>query len=245
MSADAPTPKPAANLPTTFIGGLIVGAILCPLLIVLAVLFLARPPAAKPPADSQPQPLAAAPAAAPAAYATCAACHGPQGEGMPALKSPRLAGLPDWYLSSTLRRYRSGQRGADPRDTGGAQMRPMAMTLAGDEGIAAVVAAIGGLRPSGPLETLAGGDAVRGKDLYTTCVACHGERGEGQPAVAGPPLARQHAGYLLTQLQHFRQGIRGADPADQAGHLMGQVAHLLPEGERTAQDLVAYLQSLP
>jgi cytochrome c553 len=94
------------------------------------------------------------------------------------------------------------------------------------------------------VEGISGGDAQRGKDLYTTCVACHGERGQGQPAVAGPPLVGQHGWYLLSQLQNFRQGIRGADPADQAGHLMANISTLLPPGEQTAQDLVAYIMTL-
>lgn len=75
-------------------------------------------------------------------YAVCAACHGQQGEGQETLGGPRLAGQDDWYLVAQLGKYRSGQRGADPKDVHGAQMRPMAMTLADDAAVADVVAYI-------------------------------------------------------------------------------------------------------
>ena len=35
-------------------------------------------------------------------YATCVACHGPGGMGNKALNSPKIAGLPDWYVARQL-----------------------------------------------------------------------------------------------------------------------------------------------
>lgn len=64
-----------------------------------------------------------------ASYALCASCHGAEAEGNPALKAPALAGLQDWYLLSSLRKFKAGARGYDPEDVAGAQMRPMAMTI--------------------------------------------------------------------------------------------------------------------
>jgi cytochrome c oxidase subunit 2 len=61
---------------------------------------------------------------------------------MAAMNGPRLAGQDDWYLVSSLQAFRSGIRGADPKDTLGAQMRPMAMTLANDKAVNDVVAYI-------------------------------------------------------------------------------------------------------
>ncbi len=78
-------------------------------------------------------------------YATCAACHGAKGEGNAALNAPRLIGLPSWYLARQLNNFKSGVRGADPKDTYGAQMRPMAMMLADEQAIKDVVAFIKGL----------------------------------------------------------------------------------------------------
>lgn len=75
-----------------------------------------------------------------AAYQVCAACHGPDGMGNEALNAPRLAGQHDWYLKRQLQAYKSGLRGTHPKDTFGAQMRPMAMTLANEEAVNNVVA---------------------------------------------------------------------------------------------------------
>ena len=82
-----------------------------------------------------------------AAYATCVPCHGAKGEGNEALKSPPIVGQSDWYLLTQLRNFKNGWRGADPRDTFGAQMRPMAMTLADDKAMKDVIAYISTLSP--------------------------------------------------------------------------------------------------
>jgi cytochrome c553 len=68
-------------------------------------------------------------AAGQAKYAVCTACHGPDGEGNEALGAPSLVGQDDWYLLGQLDKFVSGQRGTDPDDARGAQMRPMALTL--------------------------------------------------------------------------------------------------------------------
>lgn len=51
-------------------------------------------------------------------YATCAGCHGDQGQGLAALGAPELAGQMDWYLVTQLNGYRNGWRGqsGDPMD---------------------------------------------------------------------------------------------------------------------------------
>ena len=82
------------------------------------------------------------PAAGKNAYATCAACHGMNGEGNPSLQSPKLAGQYDWYLASSLKKYRDGIRGKDPKDTSGMMMAPMAAKLT-DKQIDDIVAYIG------------------------------------------------------------------------------------------------------
>lgn len=81
-----------------------------------------------------------------ASYATCTACHGADGKGNEALNAPPIAQLDDWYIALQLQKFKSGIRGADPRDTTGAQMRPMAATLADDAAIQNVVAYIGTLK---------------------------------------------------------------------------------------------------
>jgi len=85
-------------------------------------------------------------AAGKAAYATCAACHGANGEGNQALNAPKLAGQHDWYIVRELQNFKAGLRGADAKDSFGAQMRPMAATLADDAAINNVAAYIATLK---------------------------------------------------------------------------------------------------
>lgn len=80
-----------------------------------------------------------------ALYATCTACHGPEGKGNQQLNAPPITQLDDWYMVSQLHKFKSGIRGTHPEDVTGAQMRPMAMTLADDAAINDVVAYIGTL----------------------------------------------------------------------------------------------------
>ena len=81
-----------------------------------------------------------------ALYMICAACHGADGKGQKAMNGPNLTIQQDWYLVRQLQNYKSGARGADPKDVLGQQMRPMAMTLANDQAINDVVAYINTLR---------------------------------------------------------------------------------------------------
>jgi len=80
-----------------------------------------------------------------ALYASCVACHGAKGEGNATLQSPALASRSDWYLVTQLANFKRGVRGADERDTYGAQMRAVAATLPDDKAIADVVAYINSL----------------------------------------------------------------------------------------------------
>ena len=77
-----------------------------------------------------------------ALYATCTACHGAEGKGNEQLNAPPITQLDDWYMVTQLHNFKSGIRGAADGDITGAQMRPMAMTLADDQAVADVVAYI-------------------------------------------------------------------------------------------------------
>lgn len=61
----------------------------------------------------------------------CVACHMANGLGNEQLHSPPIVQMPDWYLLNELQNFKSGARGADPRDTWGTTMR--VNTLALDE----------------------------------------------------------------------------------------------------------------
>ena len=75
-------------------------------------------------------------------YAPCTACHGVDGAGNEQLKAPPLKHASDWYLIAQLKKFKAGERGANPGDLEGAQMRPMAATLADEQAIKDVVAHI-------------------------------------------------------------------------------------------------------
>ncbi|MAM70683.1 MAG: hypothetical protein CMP91_06015 [Gammaproteobacteria bacterium] len=75
-------------------------------------------------------------------YGTCAACHGPNGEGLEALNAPKIAGQQAWYTVRQLQNFKNGVRGSDPRDIYGQQMAPMAQILTTDQAIQDVSAYI-------------------------------------------------------------------------------------------------------
>lgn len=85
-------------------------------------------------------------AAGQALYATCGSCHGEDGAGNEKVKAPRLGGTDDWYLVTQLRKFKSGVRGANPKDKGGRTMRPMARTLADEDAVRNVIAYIDTLK---------------------------------------------------------------------------------------------------
>jgi len=80
------------------------------------------------------------------AYGTCAACHGMDAKGTDTLKAPDLTHLNDWYILTQIQNYKTKIRGAHPRDAEGAQMAPMAMSLANEQMIKDVIAYIESLR---------------------------------------------------------------------------------------------------
>jgi cytochrome c oxidase subunit 2 len=181
-------------------------------------------------------------AAGQALYTVCSACHGPQGQGNPALNAPKLSQQAPWYLAKQLQNFKQGVRGGDKRDTYAQTMVPMAATLADDTAIADVVAYIHSLPGETPPATLVGNPA-KGKSLYTTCAACHGADGEGIWSTHAPRLAHMSDWYLARQLQNFRQGIRGAHPEDFYGAEMSLISKILPD-DQAVNDLAAYIQTL-
>jgi len=70
-----------------------------------------------------------------ATYAVCTACHQANGIGLQALNSPPIAGQPDWYIYEQLHKFKTGLRGADPRDISGGQMRAIALGLGDDKAL--------------------------------------------------------------------------------------------------------------
>ena len=174
-------------------------------------------------------------------YAVCAACHGLQAEGNPALHAPKLSGQGDWYLKRQLKYYKQGARGTHDKDVFGKMMAPMAATLADDAAIDNVTAYIRTL-PDNPAPATVKGNAKNGQRPYVTCAACHGADGLDLQATNAPRLKGMSDWYLVTQLKNFKQGIRGAHPQDMYGPQMALIAAILSD-DQAINDLVAYINT--
>lgn len=176
-------------------------------------------------------------------FQTCTPCHGKVGEGRDYANAPAIAGLAEWYVEAQLSKFYSGARGAHPDDINGLRMRPMSRALFGDEERTTVSAYVASLDPVTPPHTI-DGDPVKGKALYTPCIACHGPQGQGNQALNGPPLVHQSDWYLEDSIHKFKQGLRGGDPKkDPTGALMRPMAMTLASDE-AVRDVVAYIRTL-
>ena len=189
-----------------------------------------------------PSAMAADAGAGKALFGVCVACHGANGEGNAALNAPRLAGLPSWYVVRQLEHFKGGVRGKAAGDIYGAQMAPMAMTLADQAAMENVAAYIETLSAPAPAPTIQG-DAAAGKALYGVCAACHGQKAEGNQALNAPALAGQDDWYLVRQLEGFKAGHRGRNPQDTFGAQMAPMAATLAD-EKAIKDVVAYIGTL-
>lgn len=174
-------------------------------------------------------------------FAVCSACHGSQAEGNPALHAPKLSGQGDWYLKRQLDYFKNGARGAHDKDVYGKQMAPMAATLADDAAVANVIAYIGTL-PDKPAAATVEGDAKHGQKSFVTCAACHGSDGRGNQAMNAPRLAGMSDWYLVTQLNNFKHGVRGAHRKDMYGPQMASMAAILAN-DRAIDNLVSYINT--
>jgi cytochrome c oxidase subunit II len=77
-----------------------------------------------------------------ALFQLCAACHGAQGAGNQQMNAPRLAGTSDWYLLSTLQKFKTGVRGSNPKNTNAVLMRGFASQLPDEQAMRDVVSYI-------------------------------------------------------------------------------------------------------
>ena len=75
-------------------------------------------------------------------YAVCSACHGPNGGGNEGMGAPPLTGQSDWYLYSSIKKYKDSVRGTGKGDPYGAAMIGMVATLPDDNAILDVIAHI-------------------------------------------------------------------------------------------------------
>jgi cytochrome c553 len=165
----------------------------------------------------------------------CTVCHGAHGNGNPAIRAPKIAGMEAWYLRRQLESFRDGARGTHPDDTAGNEMQPVGVRLRDEAHINEAISYVATFQPKAPPVTVEG-DAARGRSLYVTCESCHGAKGEGNQTLGAPALAARTYWYLVTQLQNFKAGVR-------ENAQMRAIAATLPD-EQSIDDVVAYINTL-
>ncbi len=185
--------------------------------------------------------------------ATCAACHGVDGNPIDP-QYPRLAGQSERYIAHQLALYKSGERHTgmapvmvpfasmlspqDMRDVGAYFATQKAGAGIADDTVIA----------SGPNQGLKfyqvgeklfrSGDIERG---IPACMACHGPTGAGNPGPPYPHISGQQSNYVVQRLQDYRAGTTSeVDP--HLFNVMAEIAKPLSDEEINA--LGSYLQGL-
>jgi len=173
----------------------------------------------------------------------CKQCHGPEGGGMELSLAPAIAGLDQWYVESQLMKFRDGVRGMHHADLGGLRMYPMSLWLQEDEDLKAVSSYVANLPRVSPPTTIEGGDAAAGAAGYALCASCHGKEGEGNQTMNSPPLRGMSDWYLMTSLQKFKDGVRGANPKNPNEMMMRGMAMSLVD-EQAMKNVVAHIMTM-
>ncbi len=78
-------------------------------------------------------------------------------------------------------------------------------------------------------------NAAKGKNLYSRCVSCHGNNGEGKESQRAPRIGGQHDWYIYTSLLAFKSGER-KNP-----EMLPFIKNL---SDQDFQDLAAYISTL-
>lgn len=141
--------------------------------------------------------------------ATCAACHGGDGNSvMPSF--PKLAALGEKYLYEQLMDVKEGRRVI-------VQMTGILDPL-NEQDLRDIAAYYDAQVPTMGVAdadlAVRGQEIYRGGDLATglpACTGCHSPTGKGNDPAGFPRLAGQHAEYITTQLTNFREGVRNND----------------------------------
>ena len=97
--------------------------------------------------------------------------------------------------------------------------------------------------PHKPQSGSLGGDPIKGKEHYISCIACHQADGSGNQALKSPALTGLSDIYIVNQLMKYKNGIRGSGSGDQSGKLMQLSAQVLPD-KQAMKDVAAYILTL-
>lgn len=201
-------------------------------------------------------------------FVACAFCHGPEGQGGPAVDAPPLAGMEAWYVEKQLLAFANRTRGMHADDVPGLQMSivsGMTRNMATIKNIADYVSKMDtDTQPElyygepitnknrnwvweseyAVLDHPERSDAEKGEEIYVaTCLSCHGANGEGNEALGAPKLTLLPDWYMRRQLQYFKNGIRGIDPSDINGQQMAVFTKMLADNQAIA-DVTAYSLTL-
>ena len=169
--------------------------------------------------------------------ATCAACHGQDGNSVNP-QWPSLAGQNESYLAATLQAFKDGTRSDVLM---GSQATALSEQDMADLG-AYFSAQTAAKRTADPDLAEIGGRLYRGGNKETeisACIACHGPTGQGNAPAAYPAVAGQHAAYTTKQLNDYRNGTRTSDGESQ---IMRNITERLSTDEIAA--VAAYMQGL-
>jgi len=85
---------------------------------------------------------------------------------------------------------------------------------------------------------------ARGREVYQTCVPCHGANGGGNHELGAPAIAGLPQWYVQTQLTNFQKGMRGAHPDDLEGARMRPMAKTLHR-KGDLESVAEYVTKLP
>lgn len=173
---------------------------------------------------------------------TCAVCHGEKGEGKSELFSPSIAGLPWWYVEVQMKQFRDGHRGVHPEDIPGQQMRAISLSLTDKQisEVAKLVEEMPAILTAAPAE---GADLEQGRYRYANeCMECHRYNGTGDRVFQSAPLVTLNRDYLIRQMKNYRDGLRGAVPADLYGVKMVQICETMTDEDIV--EIVDYIGAL-
>ncbi len=172
--------------------------------------------------------------------ATCAACHGMDGNSINPIW-PSLAGQHEVYLDRQIKLFRDGERE-------NALMTPMVAGLS-DQDAADLAAYFSAqklkMQAANPEQVELGKKIYQGGDQQRNipaCMACHGPTGKGNPLSGYPVVANQHAAYTAIQLRAYKAGFTVKNKDDVNGQVMADVARYMTEEEIDA--VSSYIQGL-
>jgi cytochrome c553 len=157
--------------------------------------------------------------------ATCAACHGADGNSTNP-EWPKLAGQHPSYIIKQLTNFKEDAR-VNPT------MTPMAKPLSEQDMTDLAAYFSSQTRKPGEADqtkVALGEQVYKGGNNATgvaACAACHGPTGAGNPAANFPSLNGQQATYIKNQLHAFRKGERAND----AGKMMRNNASKMSDAE--------------